>query len=222
MITLHHLNNSRSQRIIWLLEELGVDYTIKHYERDAKTSLAPASLKAIHPLGKSPVITDGDQTIAESGLIIEYLIRTYGKERFLPEEGSATYWQYLYWLHYAEGSLMPLMVMSLIFNKIKTAPMPFFIKPIARGIADKVMQSYVGPNVQNNLRYIEQHLGSNSWFAGEQMTGADFQLIFPLEAALNRGSQASEYPNIAAWVKRVHALPTYQTALEKGGPYDYA
>ena len=117
---------------------------------------------------------------------------------------------------------MPLMVMSLIFNKIKTAPMPFFIKPIARGIADKVMQSYVGPNVQNNLRYIEQHLGSNSWFAGEQITGADFQLIYPLEAALYRDSQASEYPNIAAWVKRVHALPTYQTALEKGGPYDYA
>lgn len=222
MIILHHLNNSRSQRIIWLLEELGVEYRIEHYERDPQTSLAPASLKKIHPLGKSPVITDGDRTIAESGLIIEYLLKTYDDGRFLPADNSAEYWQYLYWLHYAEGSLMPLLVMTLIFNKIKTAPMPFFVKPIARGIADKVMQSYVGPNLSNNMRYIEEHLSKNTWFAGERMTGADFQLIFPLEAALNRGITAQDFPHIAAFVQRIQALPAYQTALQKGGPYDYA
>ncbi|MCA6063310.1 glutathione S-transferase family protein [Thalassolituus marinus] len=222
MITLHHLNNSRSQRIIWLLEELGVDYQIKHYERDTKTSLAPASLKAIHPLGKSPVITDGDQVIAESGLIIEYLLQKYDNKGFMPAKDSAEYWQYLYWLHYAEGSLMPLLVMSLVFNKVKTAPMPFFIRPIAKGIADKVMNSYVGPNLANNMRYIESHLGNNHWFAGDQLTGADFQLIFPLEASLHRGIKAEEFPNIAAFVKRVQTLPAYQTALQKGGPYDYA
>lgn len=222
MITLHHLNNSRSQRIIWLLEELGVHYRIERYERDPSTSLAPASLKKIHPLGKSPVITDGDNTIAESGLIIEYLLKSYDQGRFLPTEGSPQYWQTLYWLHYAEGSLMPYLVMSLVFNKIKSAPMPFFIRPIARGIVNKVMSSYVGPNVANNMAYIEQHLGRNTWFAGEQMTGADFQMIFPLEAALNRGVQSKDFPNIAAYVARVHALTTYRTALEKGGPYDYA
>ncbi|WP_430462946.1 glutathione S-transferase [Thalassolituus sp. LLYu03] len=222
MITLHHLNNSRSQRIIWLLEELGVEYRIEHYQRDAKTSLAPDSLKKIHPLGKSPVITDGDNTIAESGLIIEYLLKTYDKGRFVPQEGSPQYWQYLYWLHYSEGSLMPFLVMALVFNKIKTAPMPFFIRPIAKGIADKVMTSYVGPTLDTNIRYIEAYLAKNTWFAGEQMTGADFQMIFPLEAALNRGIRAQDFPAISAFVARIHAIPAYQTALQKGGPYDYA
>lgn len=222
MIILHHLNNSRSQRVIWLLEELEIEYQIKHYERDPRTSLAPDSLKAVHPLGKSPVITDGDQVIAESGLIIEYLLQKYDSRGFLPEKDSPAYWQYLYWLHYSEGSLMPLMVMSLIFNKVKTAPMPFFIRPIAKGIADKVMSSYVSPNVANNLKFIETHLGENTWFAGEQMTGADFQMIFPLEASLNRAIKAADFPNIAAFVKRIHALPAYQKALKAGGPYDYA
>lgn len=222
MITLHHLENSRSQRLIWLLEELGVEYRIERYQRDAKTSLAPEALKKIHPLGKSPVITDGDQTIAESGLIIEYLLKTYDNGRLLPADNTPAYWQYLYWLHYSEGTLMPLMVMSLIFNKIKTAPMPFFVRPIAKGIADKVMQSYVGPNLANNLRVIEAHLSSNTWFAGEQMTGADFQMIFPLEAALGRSIKAADFPHIAAYVQRVHALPAYQEGLRKGGPYEYA
>lgn len=222
MITLHHLENSRSQRLIWLLEELGVEYRIERYNRDPKTSLAPESLKKIHPLGKSPVITDGDNTIAESGLIIEYLLKTYDNGRFLPTENTPAYWQYLYWLHYSEGTLMPLMVMSLIFNKIKTAPMPFFIRPIAKGIADQVMKSYVGPNMANNLTFIETHLSQQPWFAGEQMSGADFQMIFPLEAAIKASIKAEDYPHIAAFVQRVHALPAYQEALRQGGPYDYA
>lgn len=222
MITLHHLNNSRSQRIIWLLEELGVDYEIRRYERNPATSLAPASLKAVHPLGKAPLITDGELTIAESGLIIEYLLKRYDQGRLLPADDSPEYWQYLYWLHYAEGTLMPLLVMTLILNKVREAPMPFFIRPLARAIADKISRSYSAPNLANNMAYIEQHLSRHSWFAGEQMSGADIQMIFPLEAALNRGIHEADFPHIAAFVKKVHAMPGYQTALLKGGPYDYA
>ena len=227
MITLHHLNNSRSQRIIWLLETLGIDYQIKHYQRDAKTTLAPAELKKIHPLGKSPVITDGDKVIAESGLIIEYLCETYGKDQaFMGNDENR--WDIKYWLHYSEGSLMPLMVMKLVFDKIKSAPKPFFIKPIANAIVDKAMSSYAGPNIANNIAYIEQHLASNiqqnkEYICGTELTAADFQMIFPLEAlAAKQKNIAEQQPNIYAYVKRIHALPAYQKALKEGGQYDYA
>lgn len=220
MITLHHLNNSRSQRIIWLLEELGLDYQIKTYQRDAKTSLAPKALEQIHPLGKSPVITHNDEVIAESGLIIEYLV-SLTDNHFEPASTDADYWQNKYWLHYSEGSLMPLIVMALLFEKMRTAPMPFFIKPIARTLANKVEAAYSGPNLINNLNYIEKHLASHQWFCGDAIRSADFQMIFPLEAALVRAT-ADGYPNIKRYVKQVHALKTYQTALQKGGPYDYA
>ncbi|ASP40142.1 glutathione S-transferase [Bacterioplanes sanyensis] len=222
MIVLHHLEHSRSQRILWLLEELGVEYEIKRYQRNKDTYLAPESLKQVHPLGKSPVITDGEQTIAESGLIVEYLIRRYGRERFMPEENSDDYWQYLYWMHYAEGSLMPLMVMSLIFTRIETAPMPFFVKPIAKGIVGKVRAGFIHPNVDTHMQHIEQHLATHHWFVGEQLSGADIQMIFPLEAALNRGVKAENYPNIQRFVHQVHQLDSYKTALQKGGPYAYA
>ena len=222
MITLHHLENSRSQRILWLLEELGVEYEIKRYERDPKTNLAPPSLKAIHPLGKSPVITDNGKTIAESAVIIDYLINTYGKDRFMPEVGSDAYNQLQYWLHYAEGSLMPFLVMALIFQKVKTSPMPFFVRPVAKGIANQVLKSYVDPNVTNHLQFIEDHLSKNTWFAGDELSGADFQMIFPLEAAMSRSEVASKLPHILAFVKKVHALSAYKAALEKGGPYAYA
>lgn len=227
MITLHHLNNSRSQRIIWLLEILQVEYQIKHYQRDAKTTLAPAELKKIHPLGKSPVITDGNQVIAESGLIIEYLCETYGADKALMGN-KENRWDVKYWLHYSEGSLMPLMVMKLVFDKIKSAPKPFFIKPIANAIVDKAMSSYAGPNISNNIAYIEQHLANNhqqgnDYMCGQQLTGADFQMIFPLEALIARQkSMAENQPNIYAYVKRIHALPEYQKALKAGGQYDYA
>lgn len=222
MIVLHHLEHSRSQRIIWLLEELGVEYDIQRYERDKETYLAPASLKKIHPLGKSPVITDGDKTIAESGLIVEYLIRRYGRERLMPSEDSDDYWDYLYWMHYAEGSLMPLMVMSLIFTRIETAPVPFFVKPIAKGIVNKVRASFIHPNIDTHMQHIENHLNGRQWFVGEQLSGADIQMIFPLEAALNRGVDGSRYPNIQRFVNHVHGLDHYKTALQKGGPYAYA
>lgn len=222
MITLHHLNNSRSQRIIWLLEELGVEYRIQHYQRDEKTSLAPKELEAIHPLGKSPVITDGEHTIAESGLIIDYLMQTYGEAQLAENTENDTKWQSQYWLHYAEGSLMPLLLIALMFEKVRTAPMPFFIKPIARAIADKAMAAYAGPNIDKHLNYINNHLADKQWFCGEHKTAADFQMIFPLEAALARSATRNALPHIARYVDQVHALGSYQTALQKGGPYDYA
>ena len=223
MITLHHLENSRSQRILWLLEELGVEYEIKRYERDPKTNLAPDSLKAIHPLGKSPLITDGGKTIAESAVIISYLIRTYGKDSgLIPDAGSKAEDQADYWLHFAEGSLMPYLVMTLVFNKIKTSPMPFFVRPIAKGIADQVLKSFVTPNVVSSMSFINDHLSRNTWFAGDKMTAADFQMIFPLEAALNRSEAAKQLPAIQKFVERVHATDTYKAALKKGGPYDNA
>ena len=223
MLTLHHLENSRSQRILWLLEELGVDYEIKRYERDPKTNLAPESLKAIHPLGKSPLLTDGDTVVAESAVIINYLINQYGASKgLIPGVGTEAARQCEYWMHYSEGSLMPYLVLSLIVTKIKTSPMPFFARPIARAIANQLSKGFVSPNVISNLTYIENHLAQNEWFAGSQMTGADFQMSFPLEAALTRAPKEAPLEHIRAWVEKVHARPAYQAALEKGGEYAYA
>ncbi|WP_395373810.1 glutathione S-transferase [Marinicella sp. W31] len=222
MITVHHLNNSRSQRILWMLEELELDYEIKFYERDAETQLAPQTLKDVHPLGKSPVITDGDQVIAESGAIIEYLGRTYGQNTLTPKPDSPDYQQYIYWLHFAEGSLMPQLLLRLIFEKVKSAPVPFFIKPVTKGIANKVMSAYVSPNIKNNIQFIEQHLSENEWFAGQQLSGADIQMSFPLEASVARGVIDTQHPNIVKYVKRIQARSAYKKALKKGGKYDYS
>jgi glutathione S-transferase len=222
MITLHHLNNSRSQRIIWLLEELKLEYVIEFHQRDSKTYLAGDSLKAVHALGKSPVISD-DKTgmvLAESGAIIEYLVQTYGKH-LMPEQGTTTYWQYLYWLHFSEGSLMPPMVMNLVLSKMKESPMPFFVKPIAKKIANQIVKQFSGPNITRSLEFIEDHLSKNTWFCGDQLSGADVQMSFPLEASAARG-MVDQYPNILAYVKRFQGLPAYQAALAKGGDYDYA
>ena len=220
MITVHHLNNSRSQRILWMLEELGLQYEIKHYQRDSVTNLAPPALKEIHPLGKSPVLTDGTITVAESGAIIEYLALTYGKS-LLPDADTEAGRQYRYWLHFAEGSLMPPMVAKLVFDKVRANAKPFFIKIIANKIADKVMGGYFGPNIVANMQFIEQHLAANHWFAGDNLSGADFQMSFPLEASIARGG-AMQHPNILAYVKRIQARPAYQAALLKGGEYAYA
>lgn len=218
MITVHHLNNSRSQRVLWLLEELGVPYTIKHYQRDAKTKLAPAELKAVHPLGKSPVITDGDTVVAESGAIIGYLIERYGNGRLIPAAGTPERLRYDYWMHYAEGSIMPLLVMGLIMSFIPKRS-PALIRPIARGIVESVNKGYLGPNLKTHLAFIESELGKSTWFAGEELSGADIQMSFALEAAAVR-SPASDHPRSAAFLKRIHARPGYQRALEKGGPYE--
>lgn len=220
MITLHHLENSRSQRILWLLEELGVEYEIKHYKRDRKTSLAPPELLKVHPLGKSPVITDGDITVAESGAIIEYLVNHYDDGRLLPAEGTPERLAYTYWLHYAEGTFMPLMIISLILSRIESAPVPFFLKPITKGVAGKVRDNYLDANIKRNLDFMEATLKKSKWFCGNTMTAADIQMSFPLEAAAVRTDLKSDYPKLAACLKRMHATATYKAALEKGGPYN--
>ncbi|WP_250658072.1 glutathione S-transferase family protein [Alkalimarinus coralli] len=221
MVIVHHLENSRSQRILWALEELNVPYEVKRYERNKKTSLAPESLKKVHPLGKSPVITDNGVTVAESGAIIEYLVGKYGDGELTLSSGTAEHREYIYWLHFAEGSLMPQLLLKLVFDKVKSGPMPIFAKPIAKMISKKVMASYVGPNIRDNLTFIDNHLANNAWFAGNKLTGADLQMSFPLEASVASGV-ADKYPNIKAYVQRIHARPAYQKALETGGPYDYA
>ncbi len=221
MLLVHHLENSRSQRILWLLEELGVDYDIKRYERDKTSNLAPPELFDVHPLGKSPVITDGDVTVAESGLIVEYLIEKYGNGRLMPVPGTPEHLQYRYWMHYGEGTFMPLMIISLILNRIETSPMPFFIKPIARQIAAKVRAAYSGPNIKLNLDYLENTLQKSTWFCGDEMTGADILMSFPIEAAAARLDLSEDYPALAAFKQRTRDLPAYGRALEKGGPYIY-
>lgn len=219
MITLHHLNNSRSQRILWLLEELGVAYEIKRYQRDPQTMLAPPELRSIHPLGKSPVITDGELTIAESGAIIEYLIERYGQGRLIPAAGTPERLRFTYWLHFAEGSAMPPLLLKLVFDKVETSPMPFFAKPIAKAIAGKVKTSFVAPRIAENLDYMETELSKTTWFAGEAMTGADIQVSFVLEACAARGGLNESRPHLMAFLRRIHALPAYQRALERGGEY---
>ena len=220
MLTVHHLNNSRSQRVLWLLEELGVPYEIKRYERDPKTMLAPPELRAVHPLGKSPVFTDDGQTIAESGAIIEYLVEKYGQGRFAPAPGTPERLRYTYWLHYAEGSAMPPLLLKLIALRIASAPMPFFAKPIARKIAATLQASFIDPQLKLHLGYVEKELGKTGWFVGNDFTAADVQMSFPLEAATARGGMEGQIPAIAGFLKRIHARPAYQRALERGGKYD--
>jgi len=222
MITVHHLNNSRSQRILWLLEELGLPYEIKKYQRDPKTMLAPPALKAIHPLGKSPVITDGDTVVAESGAIVEYLVERYGNGRFIPAAGTPEKLKYTFFLHFAEGSAMSPLLMKLVFDRIENGPMPFFAKPIARGIARKVKDMLVNPNIKNQLDYLESELATRDWFAGSELTAADIQMSFPLEAAASRAGLGAQYPRLTAFLARIHARPAYARALERGGEYAYA
>jgi glutathione S-transferase len=220
MITVHHLNNSRSQRVLWLLEELGLDYTVVRYQRDPATMLAPPSLRAIHPLGKSPVLVDGDNTLAESGAVLEYLVERYDAARaFAPSPGTSEHLRYRYWLHYAEGSAMPPMLLSLVFARIKKAPMPFFARPIARSIADKTLRTFVNPQVKLHLDYMETELGQHRWFAGDDFTAADIQMSFPIEAAAARAG-LQNYPHLADFLTRIHARPAYQRALQQGGKFD--
>ncbi|WP_305821717.1 glutathione S-transferase [Massilia brevitalea] len=222
MITVHHLNNSRSQRILWLLEELGLEYEIKKYQRDPKTMLAPPELKAVHPLGKSPVITDDGTVVAESGAIVEYLVERYGNGRLVPAAGTPEKLKYTYFLHFAEGSAMSPLLMKLVFDRIENGPMPFFVKPVARGIARKVKEGFVNPNIQAQLDYLESELKARPWFAGSEFSAADIQMSFALEAAASRGGLGAQYPQLSGFLQRIHARPAYARALERGGKYDYA
>ncbi|AFZ33391.1 Glutathione S-transferase domain protein (plasmid) [Gloeocapsa sp. PCC 7428] len=219
MIVVHHLNNSRSQRILWLLEELELNYEIKRYERKPKTMLAPESLREVHPLGKSPVITDEALTLAESGAIIEYLVERYGKGRFVPPPGTAERLRYTYWLHYAEGSAMPLLLLKLVFDRIEQQA-PFFVKPMAQLIANQTKSSFIEPRIKQHLNYLEAELGKSLWFAGEEFTAADVQMSFPIEVAVSRAGLDASYPKLIDFLERIHARPAYQRALERGGTYE--
>jgi len=219
MIVVHHLNNSRSQRVLWLLEELGLAYEVKRYQRDAKTMLAPPELRAVHPLGKSPVIQDGEVTLAESGAIIEYLVARHGNGRLIPAAGTPQRLRYTYWMHFAEGSAMPPLLLKLIFDRIEKGPMPFFVRPIARAIAQRAKSSFVQPNIDRQLDFMQGELAKNDWFAGTEFSAADVQMSFPLEAARSRGGLDAKRPRLMAFLERIHARPAYRRAIDKGGAY---
>ncbi len=219
MIVVHHLNNSRSQRVLWLLEELGLAYEVKRYQRDAKTMLAPPELRAVHPLGKSPVIQDGQVTLAESGAIIEYLVARHGNGRLAPAAGTPERLRYSYWMHFAEGSAMPPLLLKFIFDRIEKAPMPFFVRPVARAIAQRAKSSFVQPNIDRQLDFMEGELAKSDWFAGTEFTAADVQMSYPLEAARSRGGLDAKRPRLMAFLERIHARPAYRRAIEKGGAY---
>ena len=222
MLVVHHLNNSRSQRVLWLLEELGLPYEIAHYQRDATTMLAPPELLAVHPLGKSPVLTDGNTTVAETGAIVEYLLDKYGNGRLLPAPGTPEALRYRYWLHFAEGSAMPPLLLTLIFDRVANGPMPFFVRPVARAIAAKVMDLMVRPNITRQLDFMEAELGRSLWFAGDELSGADIMMSFPLEAAAQRAGLDGRRPKLMAFLDRVHTRPAFKQALARGGRYDFA
>ncbi len=219
MIIVHHLNNSRSQRVLWLLEELGVPYEVKRYQRDRKTMLAPPELRAVHPLGKSPVIEDDGQTLAESGAIVEYLAERYGEGRLVPAAGTPERLRYRYWMHFAEGTAQPPLLLKLLFDRVETGPMPFFVRPVARGIAQRVKSTYVQPNIERILDFMESELAGRDWFAGAQFSAADVQMSFPLEAAVVRGGLDAKRPRLMDFLARIHARPAYRRAIEKGGEY---
>jgi glutathione S-transferase len=221
MVIVHHLNNSRSQRVLWLLEELGVAYEVKRYERDPKTMLAPPALLAVHPLGKSPVIEDGTVKVAESGAIVTYLVDKYGAGRLIPGRETPEYLRYVYWLHYAEGSAMPPLLLRLIFDRVARGPAPWPVSTIARKIAARVDSGFIAPNLKRHLDYMESELQTRPWFAGNEFTAADVQMSFPLEAAAARAGLNASRPSLMSFLERIHARDGYKRALERGGPYQY-
>jgi glutathione S-transferase len=218
-LVVHHLNHSRSQRVLWLLEELGVTYELRKYERDPNMR-APAALREVHALGKSPVITDQGRTVAESGAIIEYVVRKYGHGRLAPPPDSSAQVDYTYFLHYAEGSLMPLLLLSLIFNRLPKGPMPFFVRPVAKAISARAKGVLVEPELKRHLDFLESTLTKSAWFAGDEFTAADIQMSFPVEAAAARAGLDASRPKLWAFLQRIHARPAYQRALERGGPFE--
>jgi glutathione S-transferase len=207
LITVHHLNNSRSQRILWLLEELALHHEIVRYQRDPKTMLAPAGLRKIHPLGKSPVIEDGSLRLAETGAIVDYIVGRYG-ERLAPPPDSEAYWRYRYWLHYAEGSAMPPLLTKLVVRKLGPLGWP--------------ARRYVDGQIALHLDYLEKELANRPWFAAEEFSAADIMMSFPLEVATARGGLNTTRPNLVGFLKRIHARSAYQRALSRGGSYAYA
>lgn len=221
MIKVHHLNDSRSQRVLWLLEELGLPYEVVRYERDARTRLAPAALRAIHPLGKSPVIQDGDVTVAETGAIVDYLLDAYGEGRLRPAAGTEDARRFTYWLHYAEGSAMPPLLLKLVFDLLPRRA-PALMRPLVKRISDKAIAGFVDPQLRDHVGFWEAELARSEWFAGDQFTAADIMMSFPVEAGADRAFDPADRPRLRAFLSRIHARPAYRRALERGGPYAYA
>lgn len=223
MIIVHHLENSRSQRILWLLEELGMPYEIKRYERDKQTNLAPPELKAVHPLGKSPVVEDEGETYAETGAVIDHLLDQHAEGKLRPPRGTRAFENYRYWMYAAEGTYMPPLVFTLFLNRMETAPMPFFARPIAKKLVQAVREGYLNHTMKAQYDYLESVLHGSPWLAGDALTAADIMMSFPVEAFSARGPKnqdgGGEYPNIAAYLMRLQARPAYKRALERGGPY---
>ena len=217
MLTVHHLNNSRSQRVLWLLEELGVPYEIVRYQRQPDMR-APAELRAIHPLGKSPVITDNGNAVAESGAIVEYIVATYGNGRLIPPPNTPERLRYTYWLHYAEGSAMPPLLLKLIFMMLPKRA-PALMRPFVNAISGKALATLVNPQLKQHMAFWEGELAKSEWFAGNDFSAADIQMSFPLEAASARAGLDQGHPKAMAWLARIHARPAYQRAIEKGGEY---
>src|SRR6201998_1346064 len=217
MLTVHPLNNSRSQRVLWLLEELDVPYEIVRYQRQPDMR-APKELRAIHPRGKSPVIPDGGNPVAESGASVEYLVGTHGNGRFIPPANTPERLRYTYWLHYAEGSAMPPLLLKLLFTLMPKRA-PALLRPVVRKVANQALTALVNPMLKQHMAFWEDELGKSEWFAGDAFTAADIQMSFPLEAAAARGGLGPGHPKATAFLERIHARPAYQRALEKGGPY---
>ncbi|QYI99466.1 glutathione S-transferase [Thalassovita mediterranea] len=220
MIKIHHLEDSRSQRILWLLEELGLDYEVIRYERDPQTRLAPDALRAIHPLGKSPVLEEGDVIVAETGAIIEYVIDTHGAGRLKPAAGTSEQRAWTYWMHYAEGSAMPPLLMKLVFQMLPQNANAL-MRPVVKAITSRAENGFIDPRLKEHIEFWESSLAPTGWFAGSEFTAADIIMSFPLEAAASR-SDAGQYPNISGFLTRIHERPAYKRALERGGPYAYA
>lgn len=221
MLTVHHLEDSRSQRVLWLLEELHVPYQVQHHRRDPETMFAPPELKRVHPLGKSPVVVDADTVVAETGAIVEYLIDRHPGAGLRPAVGTPDHLRWRYWLHFAEGSAMPPLLVKLIFDRVRAAKMPFFARPIVNAVADKVQASYVGPNLERQFDFLEAELASRPWFAGEAFSAADIMMSFPVEVAASRAGLGPSRPKLKAWLDTIRARPAYHRALERGGPYAY-
>lgn len=218
MITVHHLDNSRSQRVLWLLEELGLDYAVVTYRRDPASRRAPDGLRAIHPLGKAPVVETDGLVLAESGAIIAYLLDRHDDGRLRPPAGTAAARACTYWLHYAEGSIMPQLLLRVVFDGIESGPLPLLIRPLARALARGVKRVVVAPQLDLQLDHMEASVGQGGWFAGEAFSAADIQMSFPVQAAASLGL-LEDRPQLAAWQARIEARPAWQRSIARGGPF---
>lgn len=219
MITLHHLENSRSIRILWLAEEIGLDYDLVKHERKKESGTASDDFKKLHKLGKAPLVIDNDQVLIESGAIMDYLINKCSNGELRPPKDTLAYYRYTYWMYAAEGSVMSLLTLVLFLNLMDTRP-PFVIRPFIKAVTSKVRSSYVTPNLEKTLAYIEEELGKSKWFAGDEFSAADIMMGYDMYALRSRGGLDDNYPNCQRWIKQMEERPAFKRAMEKNGPFD--